>query len=239
MRRNYTALKTDKSYCYVTKKDLVNAFPDDSILVVKDAKEIKLQFLTECKGKSLLFSSLKDAELRNLQIIGDVVRPTQVKLVNTVSKANDNANELFCLENDHMAEDAFTIERPVKKHKQLLLNSHIHTTEKIKLFQRRFRVKSYIEMEDKERDELATILIPEKYKGKSMFQQIQEKELLMTADYSDPDFISIEPPIDVDYEQSYSINAPSVHELFDFEAEPHEEEEYEMVEFLEDEVIDL
>jgi choline kinase len=61
-----------------------------------------------------------------------------------------------------------------------------------------------------------------------MFHYINEKKLMTSSDYENPDFIPLIQPSDSIYEQSYSQDSPSVHDLFDIDVDFPAD--YEMIE---------
>lgn len=233
------SLESSKSYLYLTKNDFVNGLGHQkTVIVAKDYRNIRFNF--EGSGdSSLLLSNHKQASFRDLHIIGDVLRPTQLKLVNSDPKQSSDSNSLFCLDNmvDEGDTDADGSARSATthKHKRCAIGQNLN----ISLFRRRLKLKKFLELEESEREQLATsVLNKDRFKDKSLFHFINEKQLVTSRDYDEADFINLSEPPDTDYEQSYSQQAPSIHDLFDIEVEnPLEDtEEYEMMEYLEDEV---
>lgn len=158
------------------------------------------------------------------------------------AKQNCDSNLLFCLDDMESDEDnekekrVNVVKQSLKKQRKFAERS-----QNLALFRRRQRQKSFLELEEDERQKLAaTVLENDKFKNKSMFQYIKEKQLVTPSDYEEPDFISLEQPIDTEYEDNYSIEAPSIHDLFDFDIEKLQfqyegnEEDYEMLEYIEE-----
>lgn len=93
-----------------------------------------------------------------------------------------------------------------------------------------------MELSESERAQLAKSLLDvDHFKGKSIFHYVNAKQLVQPNDYQEPDFITLTEPPDTEYEQNYSQNAPSVHDLFDIPVDSLEDTEYEMMEYLDDE----
>jgi hypothetical protein len=219
---NIAAMNTSKSYIYLKKDDFVKAYGDETVLIVKDHKKIQFHFdCDECDAStSLLVSHHKDAKHRNVQIIGGVVKPTQLKLVNSCATANTDSSLLFCLDDmvsdDESEQKDDKTESPSRGQKRKL---PIDATRSLTLFRRNFKQKKFLELDDEERKEIsAQALKCERYKDKSIFKYINDKQLIHSTDYSDPDFISLSPPPDSEY--NYSQDPPSVYDLFDIDIHP-------------------
>lgn len=235
-------LDSSKSYLYLTKNDFLKGFGEQStVIVAKDYKNIRFNFegsSEDSVASSLLLSNQKQVVLKNVHIVGDVLRPTQLKLVNT-EKRNSDSNLLFCL--DDMDKDLEKKQSAkAKTSSKQKLRAINHTLNSIGLFRRRLKMKKFLDLEDSEREKLATCVLDfDRFKDKSMFHFINEKRLVLPKDYeqADFDFITLNEPPDSEYEQNYSQEASSIHDLFDIEiADPPVEdatEEYEM-EYLED-----
>lgn len=228
-----------KSFCYLSKNDFVLAFGiDETVLVAKDYKRIKFNF--DCRNET----QIKQSALRDVHIQGDVIRPVQLKMVNTGIKESD-ANLLFCF--DEMASDEES-EKPKKQTvKKAIKRCATGRSLNVNLFRRRMKCKKFIELDEAEREQIATTaLTHDKYRNKSLFYFINDKQLVLPSDYTEPDFIILAAPPDKDYEENYSSQAPSVHDLFDIDVYPlagspptpeasEPAEDYEMLEYLEEE----
>lgn len=234
MKMMNKSLESSRTFLYITKNDIVEGFGhDQTLLIAKDFKCIKIS-LDSGNDNSLLLNNHKQATVKNVHIIGDVVRPTQLKLVNSDSKRNSDSNLLFCLDED-MASDEDTFNKPSEKVYSKHKVSAIGRTLNINLFRRRLKVRKFLELEKSEREKLATsVLNFDRYNGKSIFHLVDDKQLVLPKDYDEPDFIALSEPNDTVYEQSYSREAPSVYDLFDIEIDDPVEE-YSMMEYLDDE----
>lgn len=211
-----TSLDINKTFLYLTKNDFIKAYGQErTVLVTKDYKKFKFNFNTV--NDSLLLNNQKNARVRNVEILGDVIRPTQVKLVNLQSKPDSDSSLLFCL--DEMDVDDEETEEIKSEEPKTSKPCAIGKLLNINLFRRRLRAKKFLELEQSEREKLATVLDHDRFKDKSLFHYISEKNLVTQSDYEEPDFILLSPPSDSDYEQSYSLDSPSVHDLFDIEIE--------------------
>lgn len=236
-RRNLAAASASKSYGYLTKNDFIKAFgKNQTVLIAKDYKSIKVHIDEKEKPINVLLS-------------GGVVKPTQVKLVNTEVKQNCDSNLLFCLDDMASDEEDEAKDKPAAKVTKKA-PSYAARSQNLPLFRRRMKTKKLIEMETEEREKLAScVLDSDRLKNKSIFEFINKKQLVLPSDYDEPDFVQLEQPTDTDYEQSYSQQTPSVHELFDIDVDfgvdliyqnmPDADEDYEMLEFLEDDDGDL
>lgn len=222
---NINALMTQKSYCYLTQPDFLNAFDDETVLIAKNAH--KFQFiLDEDKGR---FSSAL--------ISSDVVHPLTFLMVNDEKKINEieedaSMSEEQCDDKVEKAQKLFTDEGP-------------KNIDSILLFRRRLKPKSMKELNKDELEKIALNVLTRsnKHKDKSKFSFINENCLVNDEDYVNPDFVQINQPADTDYAENYSEEAPSIHDLYDLNvpsivAEQYEEdmiEEYIMEEFEEGE----
>lgn len=229
MKSNLFALNTNKSFCYLTKNDFNKAFGSDrTVLVMKDYKAIKFNFEDETEGTGFV--------LRDVHVIGEVVRPTQLKLLNTAVKSIPDSELLFCLDEMTIDEEEADkkLKSPVKK--------FMSVAKKLPLFRRRMKCKKFLELDEDEREKLAaTTLTFDKYKNKSMFHFINDKKLVHPSDYEEPDFITLTKPAELEYE-NFSSSPPSVYDLFDIDIKTDlipendfEPIEYEMMEYLEEE----
>jgi hypothetical protein len=221
-------LDVNKTFMYLTKADFVKACGlDRTLIVAKDYKNIRLNFHSD--NDSLLIKNQKNLTVKSIEILGDVLRPIEMKLVNSQHQQNDDSSLLFCL--DEMASDEeesqFTPIHP-KKQQPCAIGSRLN----INLFRRRLKAKKFLELDEAEKATLAKVLDHDRFKDKSVFHYVRDKQLVSPGDYENPDFIPLSQPSDTDYEQSYSQEAPSVHDLFDIEVDL----DYEMVEeFLDEE----
>jgi hypothetical protein len=223
-----SSLNVNKSFMYLTKLDFVKAFGlDRTLIVAKDYKNIRLNFHSD--NDSLLIKNQKNLSVKNVEIIGDVLRPTELKLVNLQNQQNIDTSLLFCLDEMANDEEASQI-TPIcpNKQKPCAIGSKLN----INLFRRRLKAKKFLELDETEKASLAKVLDHDRFKDKSIFHYIRDKQLVSPSDYENPGFIPLSQPSDSDYEQSYSQEAPSVHDLFDIEVDL----DYEMVEeFLDEE----
>lgn len=251
IKMNVAALTTSKSFCYLTKNDFLTAFgTDETILITKDYKQVKFNFESNSpESNSLLLNSHRQAELKDVHIIGDVLRPTQLKLVNSEAEQNNDSSLLFCFDtipsDDDEPEKARTapaVQRIISRRNKKVPWWSL----RLNLFRRKFKPRRFLELAEEEREQLASrVLDVDKFKDKSMFHFISSKQLVSPSDYIEPDFINLNPPPDSEYEQNYSSIAPNIHDLFDLDVDPLSEAEfddpdiidndYEMVEYLEDE----
>lgn len=163
-------------------------------------------------------------------------------LLNTKVK-HDDPNLLFCL--DNMSDDDEDQPKTGEKKTSLKIKKQPYAarSQNLVLFRRRMTQKKLLDLEESEREKLASDVFEcDRFKDKSMFHFINQKQLVNTSDYTEPDFIPFEQAADTDYEQNYSAEAPSVHDLFDI---PYgdimddtivydSEGDYDMIEFLED-----
>lgn len=214
MRSNYESLFTssNKSYLYVTGSDIKNGFDkNSSVLVAKDFKNIKLYFQTESEDSNLI------SNLPQVYISGFLVRPVQLKVVNT-EKADASPTKLdhetLEMLNSTVTEvdtkNHLTAERMAFDGKAILKPSN-----QLRLFKTGLKQKSLIDLDRNEVKLLAEkVLSFDKYNGKSKFQYVSDKKLVFPEDYTSPDFIALSPQAD-EYEDGYSIESPSVHDLYD------------------------
>lgn len=215
---NIHTLSEHKSYWYLTKKDFTNAFDTDrTILVAKDYRKMKL--MVEEDYNSFLL------------IKGSVLRPIQLKIVNKEKSDEsfpniDDSDEFLMLRND---------DRPNVLDNQNMFEHRVpKKTEELLLYRRSMKSKKLLDHNKEELEALSkNVLTRNKYEGKSKFSIVYDKQLVLPKDYSNPDFVSINSPVDIDYEDNYSIEPPSVHDLFDFDIEPlklPQEEDEQMIE---------
>lgn len=212
---NLHSLEAEKSYCYLTQPDFIKAFDkNDTILITKDSKQFKFVFPDE-----------DDANGRPIVLIqSEVVRPVKFLMVNSERKTVSRLGR----------KDLMTINKALNELESPEVDLNLENTktpskiDEILLFRRRKRVKKFTEHKEEELEELAEKLLSMKETSvKSKFQLAIDKQL----EYPDPDFMEIVQPVDAAYEENYSFEAPSVHDLFDLdvpclsEAEAAEEEE--------------
>lgn len=239
---NFEASKSSSSFCYLSRPDFITAFGSSStLLVCKDYQSINVQILKHVP-KFVQWNSQKP-NAGCVQILGDVIRPAQLLLVNSGAKRNIVSNQLFCL--DDMASDDESSQEKVKQ--EHIKQEHPVTTSKkpkssdrcssVTLFRRRLKCKSFLELTDAEREAMATVLKYDKFKDKSKFYFILHNKLVHPSDYVEPDFISVDMPVDIDYQHNYSKEAPSVHDLFDLASDSEDiiYDPIEYVEYLDDE----
>lgn len=233
MTMNIEASKSSSSYCYLSRHDFTKAFGSSStLLVAKDYQDINAQILQHVP--KLVQSNSQKKNAASLQILGDVIKPVQLLLVNNSgAKQSFDSNLLFCL--DDMASEDESSQKKVKgKHPvKILKKSNSGRFMDLTLFRRRMKYKSFLELNETEREAMATVLKYDKFKDKSRFSFVSQNKLVHPSDYVEPDFMALDLPVDTDYQYSYSIEAPSIHDLFDLPTdsediiyEPDEYEEY-------------
>lgn len=207
---NLNALMAKKTFCYLIQPDFMDAFnQNQTVMLAKDFQ--KFQIILDENPPAIL-------------IAGTEVRPVKFLVVNNenesfnsiseedIAKLNDDVKELF----DDLGEGQFESRTKFKK------------TDEIVLFRRKLSSKSLNEHDSSELEEIASkVLKNNRYKGKSKFHVVNENNLLLDSDYSDPAFVKLEQPTDVDYEENYSIEPPSVHDLFDMDVLPFDDSQKE------------
>lgn len=212
---NIQASKSNSSYCYLSRLDFTKAFGSNStLLVAKDFQNIKVQIPKEPSRTVQYFT--KEQNASRIQILGDVIRPVQLLLVNSGTKQSFDSNLLFCL--DDMASDDESSQEKVKNKREVKACKKLKNAGQylnLTLFRRRMKCKSFLELDETEREAMASVLKYDKFKDKSRFHYIMANKLVHPSDYVDPDFKEVNPPVDVDYQYNYSCEAPSVHDLFD------------------------
>lgn len=217
---NIEASKSSSSYCYLSRLDFIKAFGANStLLVAKDFLNIKVQ-IPKDPPKNVQCYSLEPGYV---QILGDVVRPVQLLLVNSDAKQSFDSNMLLCL--DDMVSDDESSQEKIKD-KQLVMprtkpKSFARCLD-LTLFRRRMKCKSFLELDETEREAMASVLKYDKFRDKSRFHFISHNKLVHPSDYEDPDFKAVELPADVEYQFNYSFEAPSVHDLFDLPVDSSE-----------------
>lgn len=224
-----------KSFCYVTQSDFVDAFGEEqTVLVAKDFRFMKFHFDTDLDEDVLpqkFFNNSGDTCFRDIQISGSVVRPVQLKIVNS----QFDASRLLCLdrlrnEDDHIKEEPMTSTRKASRKPKVYSTKPLY----INLFRRRLKARKFLELEPEEREKLAEVALKNyRFEGKSLFNYVNSKQLVRQIDYSEPGFVDVAPLND--YEENYSSTAPSVYDLFDIPFEPlPSAEDFEMLEYLDD-----
>lgn len=199
MRINLAALLHNKPFAYVTRNDFRAAYGRTHSVFV--AKNVKKMFVD------------RDEELEHpfLFLLSEVHNPVQLQLVNTDPKSNKKStNSLLC--HEKLSNDQTTHKFPRPEHFKRL--KHI---DRLTLFRRRVRCKKFLEIDQKEREEIANVVLNRKNSDKSKMGSSANDD---NEDIIDPDFIQINHPVDFDYFDNYSSEPASVHDLFDFDAEP-------------------
>lgn len=193
---NINALMTHKSYCYLTQPDFLNAFgEDETVLIARKARQFEL-ILDEQKGR---YSSAL--------IRGNVVHPVTFLMVNdekkTISNNEKDIGGSIDEQDEMKTQKLFTEEGP-------------KNIDSILLFRRRLRTKSMKELSKDELEKIArNVLTRNRHKDKSKFSYVSENRLVHDEDYTNPAFLQINQPADTEYEDNYSEEAPSIHDLFD------------------------
>lgn len=227
MQMSLNSLHSSRSFHYLTKKDFVKAFgSEDSVLVTKDFMKVNFNFETHMQN------------VPSVHILGEVLKPIQMKLVNSNEKMNGDADLLFCLDENVDDEDSAKVKKSPEA--TAIRKSFSSRAKNLNIFRRRLKAKTFLELNEEERSKMASIVLNRNLtKDKSKFKQINDLQLLHPSDYSEPDFISITQPIDTDYQPNYSQEVPSITDLFDIDSEDAEYEildtDYYEMEYLEDE----
>lgn len=210
MRMNYEALATQDSYIYLTRKDFIDAFgKDSSILVINDSRNASLIFEEDIPN--------------TIHVSGYVVKPITIKLVNTENSDKPlpkvELDENVKIESTSDEDD--NNKNDIKNDPSVFDNSKkIKKSDGIILFRRNFKPKTFIECDSRENEKLSkNVLDYDRYEGKSKFFYVHKNQLVLDSDYKEPDFINIELSTDIDYEENFSSNSPSIHDLFDFKIE--------------------
>lgn len=195
---------TNKTFCYLTQPDLMHAFDQDkTILLAKDLQK---------------FQIILDEQPPAVAIKGSEVRPVKFLIVNNEKESINSISEediaKLSHDDDELVDDSqnathFSSRTKFKK------------TDEIILFRRKIKAKSLNDQDKTELSHIASkVLTNNRHKGKSKFFYVNEQNLVLESDYSDPAFMQVDQPADVDYEENYSIEAPSIHDLFDMDAAP-------------------
>lgn len=232
LKQNLNALKANQSYCYLTRQDFVQTQDEDqTILVFKDFGRMK--FIFEKQDENYEEDEDEDedngyednvAQVKGLPLVkfnGYVVRPIQAKMVNT-EKIDDSEYPIIDYEDlEEIYNHSETTASPSKDNAVFNHKRGLKKSDELILFKRTIKPKKLIDLDEKELEQLSeNVLKHNKYKEKSKFSMINDKQLVSSNDCVDPDFIPIDSPADVAYENNFSAESPSVHDLFDHEAEP-------------------
>lgn len=197
---NLNALMTNKTFCYLTQADFMEAFEQDqTVLLAKDLQ--KFQIIMDHSPPAVMF---KGTEVRPVNFL---VVNNEKESINSISdediaKMNQDDEELF-------DDSQFESRTKFKK------------TDDIILFRRQMSSKSLNDHDQSELSQIASkVLTNNKHKGKSKFYIVNENNLILDSDLSDPGFVQLDHPSDFDYEENYSIEPPSVHDLYDIDVLP-------------------
>jgi hypothetical protein len=209
----------------VTRDDLITAFGREStILIAKDYKHMKLFFEAQSEETT--------QTAPQVYINGHLIRPVQLKMVNSQKTSEDDGedgNPPLDSESLAMLNEAVT---DIDTIKQLTIDrtgfngsAILKSCNQLNLFKRGLRQKNLTEHDTTELKSLAeNVLSFNKYQGKSKFQFVSDKDLILPDDYEKPGFISINPEAD-EYSENYSADSPSVHDLYDFDISPIPQDE--------------
>lgn len=222
IKMNNESLSSENSYKYLTKTDFIDALgAENSVIVVKDQKYIKI--VLDAEGS------------KSVQIFGFVVKPVTVQLVNNNGLDDQSVplSELGVSDMDSQDEEAESNDVTILKGRGVLTKS-----EELLLFKRLRKTQSFIECDTALNEQLSmNLLARDKYKDKSKFFYIKDNQLVHDSDYEQPNFIKLEPPSDADYDENYSAEAPSIHDLFDYTVDLKSQEPMETDEIPEEEYI--
>lgn len=217
---NLGSIHADKTYCYLTRDDFTKAFDEDETMVVATDYMVVNVNIENSKGDETAFQlrNHKDPKTLNLQIIGGVTKPVQMKLVNSSKSCENNLMfDIDDLSNKSCKAEEDPLPVTISVTKKARKSSPAH---RINLFRRAMKTRKYTELSSEERENMAKIVLDkDKSKDKSLFHIINKMQLLSPSDYSEPDFIQLDQPIDSEYTDNYSESAPSVHDLFDIDLE--------------------
>lgn len=195
-------LMYNKSYAYVTRHDFLRAYGrNQTVFVTKNLKKLILDYDEPT-------TSSKNVHHPFLFLLSEVHKSIDLKLVNTQQikvKRREPNMSLLCDE-----------KLPVDR--LLGLSRQSRGIEKITLFRRRLRTKKFMETTKEEREALANLVLSRQISKSQSHFSSQPEELPPHPD--EQEFIHIGHPVDIDYHASYSIEEPSVHDLFDLEEEP-------------------
>lgn len=235
---NLKLLAFKKSYAYVKKLDLMKAFGRNSTtLVVKNHRNIKLIFDADHDNEATTIKT----SIPQVFIISNIVKPIQLKMINSQKSDKlaiiDESQQMML--ND-ICGNGSADENPTQTNEKssLIKNKILKPSNRIRLFTRGIKQKSFLDQDKCELKELAeNVLTYDRYKGKSKFFFVNDKRLVFPSDYTCPDFIDINSPND-EYEDNYSIENPSIHDLYDKALDPldqlsmkcNDEDDMEMIE---------
>ncbi|CRK93057.1 CLUMA_CG006480, isoform A [Clunio marinus] len=245
MKMNLASLqsKSSKSFCYLTKDDFIAGYGGaQTVFVVQNSKV--LNFILGNEQKDVHSIHLSNHIPRDVHILGDVLKPIQIKLLNTEGNEKDKHDSDILehvMDVDSEKSDGQEITRTIIKRRS-------HCRRRIKtlpLFRRRLKTRTFLDLEIVEKEKLASSLLKlDRFKDKSLFHYITVNKLTEPLELSQPSFIDIRPPPEIEYEDNFSLSPPSVHDLFDKQIEPlpkfyfgENDGDYEVMEYLEDEEV--
>lgn len=194
MRKYLAGLLHSKSQLYLVRNDFRTAYGRTNSAVI--AKNVKKLFVD------------RDEEANPfLLMLSEVHNPVQLQLANTDPKKSTtkSARSLLCHEK-------LTNDNGISKMPRSEDFKRLKHTGRLTLFQRRLRWKKFLEIDEKEREEIARIVLS-RPNQKSILNEDNE-------DSTDPDFLPITHPVDYEYFNSYSSEPASIHDLFDLDVEP-------------------
>ncbi|KAG5683923.1 hypothetical protein PVAND_013181 [Polypedilum vanderplanki] len=232
MKSNLESLLTNQTYLYLTQNDLINAFGDDhTILIAKDFKHIKLLFDRENDD-----DSNSCYKIPKMYINGYLIRPIQLKMINShliksdTQKLDTESLTMLSEKTDNTdTKEYLKLENIDFDRKDILRISN-----QLRLFRTGITQKKLIDHDRSELESLSkNVLEFNRYHDKSKFQYVNDNNLVLPDDYENPGFIKLEPDFD-EYAENYSVECPSIHDLYDIDVSPIEESEMQMKE----EVID-
>lgn len=230
---NLNALMTSKTFCYLTQTDFMQAFEQDqTILLAKDLQ--KIQFLIDEEPPAVVIKGSEIRPIKFLAVNNEIESIKRLSNDDIEKLNNDNYDEIYDDSTSH-----FSTKTKFKK------------TDEIVLFRRKVPSLLLVDHDKSELTQIASrVLTNNRFKGKSKFHFVNEHNLgVDDNDYSDPAFMQIDHPNDVDYNENYSIEAPSVHDLFDMDALPidplltiqsetYDEDEEMLEEYIIEEIVD-
>lgn len=198
---NLNSLMTNKTFCYLTQPDLVQAFNrNQTILLAKDSQTF--QIISE------------DHEPQPAVMIkGTDIRPVKFLVVNNEKESihyiGDEEIAKLNQEDEEMYDDS---------QNQFESRTKFKKTDDIVLFRRKLTSIPLNDHDESELSQIASkVLTNNKHKGKSKFHIVNENNLVHSSDLSDPGFLQLDPPSDADYEDNYSFEPPSIHDLYDLD----------------------
>lgn len=196
---NLHALMTKKTFCYLTKQDFVQAFgKDQTVFITKDLQKFQL---------------IMDDEPPSVMIKGTEVRPVKFLVVNNEKESIDSMSDEEIANLNELVEESFD-----KSPSQYMSRTKFKKTDDMILFTRKMASKPLSDHDQSELSQIASkVLKNNRHKGKSKFYIVSENNL---GSDSDPGFVQLDHPSDVDYEKNYSFEPPSIHDLYDLDALP-------------------